>query len=140
MAIFIYIFCWIGIFAPIAIVTREVVYSIFVCNQGNSKHVRKKADKIHRSQSFIKQVTLSYMRKYIKIHVNDFAVYYTIYCIYLFACIGTIPAFMILGYSIEPRLNLFLWASLAAIDFLFSIVIIFIAKIGWDHRTKYDRR
>lgn len=139
MNILIYIVCWVGVFAPVAIVAREVAYSIFVCNQGRSKHRRKTADKIHRSQSIIKQVTLSYARKFITTYLYEFAAYYTVYRIYLFACTGMLPTFLFISYCLEPKLNLYLWGLFAVIDFLLSIVIILMAEIGWDHRTKYDR-
>lgn len=125
--------------APNIALLREVIYSIFVYNMGNSKHRRKKADKIHRSQSVQSRITLSYTKAYITDYKNSFDVFYRTYCIYLPVCIALFPLLVILGCVLNPKTYAFFWYIVIILNLALFITVKAIARVGTDHRTKYDR-
>ncbi len=128
-----------AIAAPNIALLREVIYSIFVCNIGNSKHRRKIADKLHRSQSVKNRITLSYTKSYVVNYKNDFGIFYSVYCIYLIACIVLCPLLAILGHVLSPKCYVGIWYIVVILNLVLFITVKVIAKVGTDHRTKYDR-
>ena len=121
-------------------VIKEVIYSIFVANFSKSKHRRKKADKIHRSQSFLKRVTLNYVSAYITEYRKEYYVYRSILYLYVFYSVIAISILILLGCFLKlDYMFIFAWRILTLINCICVAFIIIIAKIGPDHRTKYDR-
>lgn len=125
--------------APNIALLREVIYSIFVFNTGNNKHRRKKADKLHRSQSVKDQITLSYTKSYIVCYKSDFDIYYRVYRVFLIACVVLFPLLAILGFILSSKCYVAVWFVVGILNCVLFITVKNTAKVGFDHHTKYDR-
>lgn len=126
-------------FIPNVVLLREVLYSIFVGNLGNGKHNRKKADKIHRTHSLYERVTFSYVIPYLCKYRKDFDTYAKLTILYLVVSIVAVIILIIVGIYKEPLLYIQCWGIFAIMNFIFFTSIACVARVGSDHKTKYDR-
>lgn len=124
---------------PVVTILREILFSIFVCNLGESKHRRKKANKIHRSQHFFKRVTLSYIDTHIVKHRNAFQKYRKIYKIYVCAIIFVAIVLVGIWQFIVPEHHLLIWLCLTILNCFLFLLLLIVAQVGPDHMTRYDR-
>lgn len=121
------------------VLLREILYSIFVGNLGKGKHKRKKAEKIHRSHSMHERITFSYVVPYLYSYKKDFYFYYKLSIAYSIGCAAILFVLIILGFYATPVLYASCWSIIALVNFCFFAIVSFTAKVGPDHRTKYDR-
>lgn len=124
---------------PNTILLREVLYSIFVGGSSDSRSRRKEAEKIHRAQSPLNRVFLSYIPRYLKKYTDAFKLYSKIYHIYTVVGALVFVWFTTILFHGLIRLFVICWSVFGLINVAFFAVVYVIAGVGADHRTKYDR-
>lgn len=124
---------------PVIALLREIVFSIFVCNMGESIHRRKKANKIHMSQSFRKRVSYSYQEPYILKHRKAFLIYLRIAKIYVFSIFAALVALIAARNFFDGKQYVLIWSCLTLANCVLFLSLLFVARVGPDHKTRYDR-
>ena len=122
------------------ILLREVLYSIFVGDFSNSRSRRKKADKIHREQTPLDRILMSYIPLYLKRFAKIFRIYSKIYYIYIIVSMLAFVYFTIVLFNQLNSLFIISWCVFSLINLFFFVLIYIIAGVGSDRRTKYDRQ